>query len=486
MIVLKVLGGFASQIGKFAYAYTLANEKGVELVLDISEYLDGYFRPLMLEYLNLPKCRICNGISGFESIICVENGLQLVELYERKDFPDIYLYKEEIDYQDFFDFYPQFKISDRMEILDSIELRYQSNYVKEFAKKIEPLCSVAVHIRRGDFVQLGWEDETEMYMASIGHILCSNPDAHFFFFSNDIEWVKKRYGIFERFHFIEKREGNLSDIEDFFCLSMCKYKILSSMSGFSRYAHYLGLRKYNTKAAIICSKPEKDIGCEFLRDKEKREGLEFYRKFVLAVNYEGVEDICKAPMMYNKNIIFVSKEPTDKWKWNNLIGLAKFLSGYKINVLYIKWEFEMSKMKSITKPEIARDMDGTEQGFHYCTVKNQIVNVDTLVKEWKQFNTDAETVVLFDVPVKSKYKGYFIRIQMKEIIKTYIKMLMLDWKNVVRLFAYDEKVYLEEQYNIQIPDYLEELYGATEIEEKMLSRYKRVISSLLGGDVYNE
>ena len=46
MVIIKILGGLASQIGKYSFGYGIAKGLNTELVLDISDYLNGYFPEL--------------------------------------------------------------------------------------------------------------------------------------------------------------------------------------------------------------------------------------------------------------------------------------------------------------------------------------------------------------------------------------------------------------------------------------------------------
>lgn len=51
--------------------------------------------------------------------------------------------------------------------------------------------SVAVHIRRGDYVQIGWCSTDQYYCNNIMKILENYPDAAFFVFSDDLEWCRE-------------------------------------------------------------------------------------------------------------------------------------------------------------------------------------------------------------------------------------------------------------------------------------------------------
>lgn len=60
-----------------------------------------------------------------------------------------------------------------------------------YASQILNNKSVAVHIRRGDFVTLGWVSKNEFYLESVREILAIYPEAVFFVFSDDIDWCIK-------------------------------------------------------------------------------------------------------------------------------------------------------------------------------------------------------------------------------------------------------------------------------------------------------
>ena len=57
-----------------------------------------------------------------------------------------------------------------------------------YASRIIETRSVAVHIRRGDYVKLGWQSKNDFYLQNVKKILVEHPDAVFFVFSDDIDW----------------------------------------------------------------------------------------------------------------------------------------------------------------------------------------------------------------------------------------------------------------------------------------------------------
>lgn len=51
--------------------------------------------------------------------------------------------------------------------------------------------AVAVHIRRGDYVTLGWQSDSSFFKDAVCQVLDSHPDASFFIFSDDIPWCRQ-------------------------------------------------------------------------------------------------------------------------------------------------------------------------------------------------------------------------------------------------------------------------------------------------------
>lgn len=61
-----------------------------------------------------------------------------------------------------------------------------------YAEMINKCISVGIHIRRGDFVKLGWSMPAEYYRMSCQEVLNSWPNVRFFVFSDDIVWCQEK------------------------------------------------------------------------------------------------------------------------------------------------------------------------------------------------------------------------------------------------------------------------------------------------------
>lgn len=58
----------------------------------------------------------------------------------------------------------------------------------EYAARIKNSMSVGIHIRRGDFLKIGWDLPDDYYKVNAQTILAAYPEAVFFVFSDEPEW----------------------------------------------------------------------------------------------------------------------------------------------------------------------------------------------------------------------------------------------------------------------------------------------------------
>lgn len=137
------------------------------------------------------------------------------------------------------------------------ELVMKPAYYKEvqtFATTIQQTPAVSVHIRRGDYtnpevLRAHGMLSPEYYIRAMQLIREKEPGAVFYFFSDDIQWVKENLpvenvvyvsGIHSRTHF-----------EDFWLMSRCRHHIIAN-SSFSWWAAWLN--NFSRKMVIA---PEK-------------------------------------------------------------------------------------------------------------------------------------------------------------------------------------------------------------------------------------
>ena len=113
---------------------------------------------------------------------------------------------------------------------------------RDYERQITESCSVSVHIRRGDYLDPKYSGLYEgicdeaYYERAIRQMKALLPDAVFFFFSNDIGWVKEHYSG-EAYVAVEGN-GEDTGYADLWLMSKCRHHIIAN-SSFSWWGAWL-------------------------------------------------------------------------------------------------------------------------------------------------------------------------------------------------------------------------------------------------------
>lgn len=122
---------------------------------------------------------------------------------------------------------------------------------RQLANQISTCNSVSIHIRRGDYMksrrfhQTGSVCSPAYYRRAIDYIQSHTKDAFFFFFSDDIDWVKANLE-FPNACYVENNKGKDSYM-DMQLMSLCKHNIIAN-SSFSWWGAWLN--SYSEKIVI--------------------------------------------------------------------------------------------------------------------------------------------------------------------------------------------------------------------------------------------
>lgn len=125
--------------------------------------------------------------------------------------------------------------------------------------------TVSVHIRRGDYLEgnnkkhFGNICTEEYYERAIEYIKNYISKPVFYFFSNDIEWVKDKYGKLDAVYISEEMFDDYKDWYDMYLMSCCKHNIIAN-SSFSWWGAWL-----NSNENKIVIAPSKWVNnCEII------------------------------------------------------------------------------------------------------------------------------------------------------------------------------------------------------------------------------
>jgi hypothetical protein len=148
---------------------------------------------------------------------------------------DIYFYGSWLDRR-WFDAYKDIFLQE----LTIRPLEGQQNLAYERA--VRENFAVGVHIRRGDFVELGWSTSEYNYHNTINQLANQHPEAVFFIFSDDIPWCKdsvRMLGLFgKEVIFVEGNSDNNNNYCDLYLMTQCNV-LIKGLSSFSYLAKIL-------------------------------------------------------------------------------------------------------------------------------------------------------------------------------------------------------------------------------------------------------
>lgn len=245
MIVGKLTCGFGNQLFQYACAYAVSRELGATLVIDCLSYDKHYDRALEIDKLsvsakllksNLPKC--IRGVQRLMYLACTKYCKEATaHVYEPKVFlmgTHVYL----CGYWQSDKYFRKYK----KEIQKEFSPKAITEKMRFYGQKYRDMETCAVHIRRGDYVQLNDCINMDFYVQAMEVMKRQKGDCHFVFFSDDIDWVKKYFADFENIEFFDQKDA-VTDLEEFFIMSSCKNQIIAN-SSFSWWAAYLNPNEY--------------------------------------------------------------------------------------------------------------------------------------------------------------------------------------------------------------------------------------------------
>lgn len=135
-----------------------------------------------------------------------------------------------------------------------LPLEYEKSKIVALITSVE---SVALHIRRGDYLDKEFADfnvfgeKLDYHAKAIDKIRSIIPDALFFVFSDDIKWCKKKL-VGSQYYFVDTNKG-INSYLDMYLMSLCKHIIIAN-STFSWWAAYLHNENNHDKHLVVAPK----------------------------------------------------------------------------------------------------------------------------------------------------------------------------------------------------------------------------------------
>jgi hypothetical protein len=226
VITVKLMGGAGNQL--FQFAFGLAQATRLKTLLQVDTDRLGGTRPFCLRqwclYAPVPT------VSGLRPTI-LEQGMPynqaLVDSIKDGDVIQGYWQSEK-----YFE-----SVSRLMRAMNQFALL--SDRVKSLAEQIKNCNSVALHVRRGDYLNEPHKSfhgilTQDYYNDAINKVYESNSNLKFFLFSDDPVWVREH---FNGENITVVQPG--TEAGDIYLMSLCKHAIIAN-SSFSWWGAWLG------------------------------------------------------------------------------------------------------------------------------------------------------------------------------------------------------------------------------------------------------
>jgi hypothetical protein len=258
MIIAQLIGGLGNQMFQYAAARRLAILKQTDLKFDISCFKYYEDREYDLDCFNIiedfasrqevyrlkgPDGKISRKIFKIITKIKPYNMRSYIGERQFNFDPEIFKAPEDVYLEGYWQSEKYFK-----EIEDIIRNEFRVKYIpdddnKRTADKISVCDSVALHIRRGDYVtdktvyKVHGTCSLEYYDAAVDMIKKNIDKPRFFIFSDDPEWAKNSLKLDNAVTFMDRNLGR-RDYEDLRLMTLCKHFIIAN-SSFSWWGAWL-------------------------------------------------------------------------------------------------------------------------------------------------------------------------------------------------------------------------------------------------------
>lgn len=254
MIVSGLDSGMGNQMFQYAAGYALAQERAEPFFIDISQFIYNA-RPYCLNCFNisaeyftvqpaLKDTKVHRAIARFNRLY--KMGLfHSAFICEKKE--NYYLYKPEqfiknksIYLSGFWQNYRYFHhYKNDLKKEFSINMAHISNECRQVSQEVNASNSLAIHIRRGDYLQCdNWILEDVFFVKALEKAYKLIPgQIDLYVFCEDVEYAKS---LFKKQKYTLVTEAfHLNDVEEFYVMSRCRHHIISN-STYSWWAAYLG------------------------------------------------------------------------------------------------------------------------------------------------------------------------------------------------------------------------------------------------------
>jgi hypothetical protein len=251
MIIVKLQGGLGNQLFQYALGRRISLLNKQYLYLDISSYESYPLRKYELSTLKLDVSLLGNSQmekylnpKGFKKMLSFWGYSSIGHITEKES--DFFQYNSNVFnfknssllLEGYWQNPAYFDCIKSVLVNDIIQLNLINRV--ELLKDIQQHNSVALHIRRGDYVKINPDEQIHLvlsmnyYHKAIDFLNSLYPDLKYFVFTDDPDWCKSVFD-YDNFIIIEPSCDTLSD---FLLMNQCKHFIIAN-STYSWWAAWL-------------------------------------------------------------------------------------------------------------------------------------------------------------------------------------------------------------------------------------------------------
>ncbi|MBN2301303.1 MAG: alpha-1,2-fucosyltransferase [Lentisphaerae bacterium] len=262
MVIVKLMGGLGNQMFQYAAGRNLAHRLRTRLQLDVSLYPTQSFRTYRLHHFNIQENIIskhdlqrfvarASKVSFFERIGLKQRSMVISEKPVPTFVPAVFSAQGHVYLRGFWQsehYFSEIAPIIRKEFTMKTE---PQGINKDFLQNITETQSVALHVRRGDYVTNSTTNQFHgvcslaYYQTAVRLITQQVREPHFFIFSDDAEWTRKNIQSDCPMTFVA--HNHTEPQEDLRLMRHCKHFIIAN-SSFSWWGAWLS--EYSDKIII--------------------------------------------------------------------------------------------------------------------------------------------------------------------------------------------------------------------------------------------
>ncbi|MDD3413818.1 MAG: alpha-1,2-fucosyltransferase [Lachnospiraceae bacterium] len=267
MIIVKIWEGLGNQMFQYAFARTL-KELGQEVYIS-SDKIENSLIPVKVNRkyalnafcISIPnknlkksfKWRFIERSNLLQRLIFKVAQKKIFPIHVIEDIKSPYQFHAEFlnPYRNtcFIGFFQNYKYFNKIRtiLISEFSLKQKYDIPKELEEILQNEQTVAIHIRRGDYVKNRFAiDNTQYYQKAMQYIEKNIHQPTYIIFSDDIEWVKKNLQLCNKKIYVD-RSMKLKEYEELNLMSRCKHNIIAN-STFSWWGAWLN---QNTDKIVV-------------------------------------------------------------------------------------------------------------------------------------------------------------------------------------------------------------------------------------------